>query len=93
MNHICSAGFDVSHSSMLKEVSAYREVNSRDFTSVHLLYLPDPSHLLSPPIDRYSKIIKMSLKGYVYIFHLHSLFSSTVNLNRGFHLLTFPTLT
>ncbi|XP_041803088.1 glycine N-acyltransferase-like protein 3 [Chelmon rostratus] len=44
-------GFDVSHSSMLKEVSAYREVNSRDFTSVHLLYLPDPSHLLSPPID------------------------------------------
>ncbi|XP_019121799.1 glycine N-acyltransferase-like protein 3 [Larimichthys crocea] len=44
-------GFDFSHSSMLKEVSSYREVNNRVFTLVHLLYLPDISQLLTPAID------------------------------------------
>ncbi|XP_044069193.1 glycine N-acyltransferase-like protein 3 [Siniperca chuatsi] len=45
------AGFDISHAPMLKEVSSDSEVNSRVYTLVHLLYLPDSSHLLTPAID------------------------------------------
>ncbi|XP_078129168.1 glycine N-acyltransferase-like protein 3 [Sander vitreus] len=41
-------GFDISHTSMLKEVASGREVNNRCYTAVHLLYLPDSSHLLTP---------------------------------------------
>uniref|UniRef100_UPI0037E99830 glycine N-acyltransferase-like protein 3 n=1 Tax=Semicossyphus pulcher TaxID=241346 RepID=UPI0037E99830 len=44
-------GFDFSHSSMLKEVSAVREVNNRGYTLVHLLYLPDSSSLITPAVD------------------------------------------
>nr|ACQ58257.1 Glycine N-acyltransferase [Anoplopoma fimbria] len=44
-------GFDISHASMLKEVSSDREVNNRWYTSVHLLYLPDSSCLTSPAAD------------------------------------------
>ncbi|XP_073337871.1 glycine N-acyltransferase-like protein 3 [Pagrus major] len=45
------AGFDFSHASMLKEVSSDIEVNNRSYTLVHLLYLPDTNHLLSPEVD------------------------------------------
>ncbi|XP_068581026.1 glycine N-acyltransferase-like protein 3 [Cebidichthys violaceus] len=41
-------GFDVSHATMLKEVSSDREVNNKVFALVHLLYLPDSSHLPTP---------------------------------------------
>ncbi|KAF1375896.1 hypothetical protein PFLUV_G00224950 [Perca fluviatilis] len=41
-------GFDISHTSMLKEVASDREVNNRCYTAVHLLYLPDSSLLLTP---------------------------------------------
>lgn len=44
-------GFDTSHAPLLKEVSSYKEVKCRDFTSVHLMYLPDSSHLLAPAVD------------------------------------------
>ncbi|XP_044228533.1 glycine N-acyltransferase-like protein 3 isoform X1 [Thunnus albacares] len=44
-------GFDYSHASMLKEVSSDRQVDYRCYTLVHLLYLPDCSHLLSPAFD------------------------------------------
>ncbi|XP_070771874.1 glycine N-acyltransferase-like protein 3 [Enoplosus armatus] len=44
-------GFDISHAPLLKEVSSDREVNNRGYTSVHLLYLPDSSHLLTPAVD------------------------------------------
>ncbi|XP_068581021.1 glycine N-acyltransferase-like protein 3 [Cebidichthys violaceus] len=44
-------GFDVSHATMLKEVSSDREVNNKVFTLVHLLYLPDSSHLPTPAAD------------------------------------------
>ncbi|XP_041645664.1 glycine N-acyltransferase-like protein 3 [Cheilinus undulatus] len=44
-------GFDFSHASMLKEVSAEREVNNRGFTLVHLMYLPDISCLVLPEFD------------------------------------------
>ncbi|KAM7408977.1 hypothetical protein PAMA_002613 [Pampus argenteus] len=45
------AGFDVSHASLLKEVSSNRRVNNRGFTLVNLLYLPDCSHLITPAFD------------------------------------------
>ncbi|KAM7385791.1 hypothetical protein PAMP_001848 [Pampus punctatissimus] len=45
------AGFDISHASLLKEVSSNRQVNNRGFTLVHLLYLPDCSHLITPIFD------------------------------------------
>ena len=51
---------------MLKEVSSDIEVNNRGYTLVHLMYLPDTSHLLSPEVDRYSQIIKMCR-----LFHLN----------------------
>ncbi|XP_076019339.1 glycine N-acyltransferase-like protein 3 [Genypterus blacodes] len=41
------AGFDFGHASLLKEVSSARGVNSRRFTLVHLMYLPDCSPLLT----------------------------------------------
>ncbi|XP_034538654.1 glycine N-acyltransferase-like protein 3 isoform X2 [Notolabrus celidotus] len=44
-------GFDFSHASMLKEVSAEREVNNKGFTLVHLMYLPDISSLITADID------------------------------------------
>ncbi|KAM8859505.1 glycine N-acyltransferase-like protein 3 [Spinachia spinachia] len=44
-------GFDASHAAMLKEVSSTRGVNSRIYTTVHLLYLPDSSHLPTPAAD------------------------------------------
>ncbi|KAM6922480.1 glycine N-acyltransferase-like protein 3 [Lycodopsis pacificus] len=44
-------GCDVSHETMLKEVSADREVNNKVDTSAHLLYLPDSSHLPTPAAD------------------------------------------
>ncbi|XP_068424669.1 glycine N-acyltransferase-like protein 3 [Clinocottus analis] len=44
-------GFDVSDTTMIKEVSSDREVNNRVFAMVHLLYLPDSSHLLAPAAD------------------------------------------
>ncbi|XP_074532157.1 glycine N-acyltransferase-like protein 3 [Halichoeres trimaculatus] len=44
-------GFDSSHTSMLKEVSAEREVNNRGYTLVHLMFLPDISRLRTPEID------------------------------------------
>ncbi|XP_070696743.1 glycine N-acyltransferase-like protein 3 [Pempheris klunzingeri] len=45
------AGFDMSHAPLLREVSSDREVNNRGYTLVHLLYLPDSSHLLTPAVD------------------------------------------
>ncbi|XP_071337308.1 glycine N-acyltransferase-like protein 3 [Trachinotus anak] len=44
-------GLDFSHAPLLKEVSSKRGVNNRCFTLVHLLYLPDSSHLLTPNVD------------------------------------------
>ncbi|XP_075933474.1 glycine N-acyltransferase-like protein 3 [Anarhichas minor] len=44
-------GSDVSHATMLKEVSSDREVNNKVHTLVHLLYLPDSSHLPTPAAD------------------------------------------
>ncbi|KAM9344601.1 glycine N-acyltransferase-like protein 3 [Symphorus nematophorus] len=44
-------GFNFSHAPMLKEVASDREVNNRLYTLVHLLYLPDSSHLLTPAVD------------------------------------------
>ncbi|XP_053189251.1 glycine N-acyltransferase-like protein 3 [Scomber japonicus] len=49
--HFLIAGLDFSHASMLKELSSAREVNNRVFTLVHLMYMPDCSHVLSPAID------------------------------------------
>ncbi|CAJ1067730.1 glycine N-acyltransferase-like protein 3 isoform X1 [Xyrichtys novacula] len=44
-------GFDVSHALMLKEVSAEREVSTRGYTLVHLMYLADINSLHTPEID------------------------------------------
>ncbi|KAK9541749.1 hypothetical protein VZT92_001770 [Zoarces viviparus] len=44
-------GCDVSHETMLKEVSSDREVNNKVYALVHLLYLPDCSHLPTPAAD------------------------------------------
>ncbi|KAK9541747.1 hypothetical protein VZT92_001768 [Zoarces viviparus] len=44
-------GCDVSHDTMLKEVSSDREVNNKVYALVHLLYLPDSSHLPTPAAD------------------------------------------
>ncbi|XP_037638309.1 glycine-N-acyltransferase-like protein 3 isoform X2 [Sebastes umbrosus] len=44
-------GYDISHVPMLKEVSAGIEVNNQGHVPVHLLYLPDSSHLLPPAVD------------------------------------------
>ncbi|XP_040906419.1 glycine N-acyltransferase-like protein 3 [Toxotes jaculatrix] len=44
-------GFDFSHAPMLKQVSSDRKVNNKCYTLVHLLYLPDSSHLLTPTVD------------------------------------------
>ncbi|XP_038592890.1 glycine N-acyltransferase-like protein 3 [Micropterus salmoides] len=44
-------GFDISHAPMLKQVSSDRNVNNRGYVLVHLLYLPDSSHLLTPAVD------------------------------------------
>lgn len=44
-------GFDFSHAPIVKEVSSHRQVNFRDYTLVHLVYLPDLSHLVAPAID------------------------------------------
>ncbi|XP_047207545.1 glycine N-acyltransferase-like protein 3 isoform X2 [Girardinichthys multiradiatus] len=44
-------GFDISHAETLKAVSSEKKVKNRDLTLVHLLYLPDISHLLSPDVD------------------------------------------
>lgn len=40
------AGLDMAHTSMVKEVSSQRKVNTRTFTVVHLMYLIDSHHLL-----------------------------------------------
>ncbi|XP_059215937.1 uncharacterized protein LOC131993889 [Centropristis striata] len=44
-------GLDTSHAAMLKDVSSDREVNNRLYTAVHLMYLPDISHLLPPAVN------------------------------------------
>ncbi|XP_039994883.1 glycine N-acyltransferase-like protein 3 isoform X2 [Xiphias gladius] len=44
-------GCDFSHAPMFKELSSERCVNSKCYTLVHLLYLPDISHLLTPTVD------------------------------------------
>lgn len=48
VNHLCAAGTNINDYPMLKEVSSQREVNMKFYTSVHLLYLPDSSQLLTP---------------------------------------------
>lgn len=45
------AGFPSPHGPILKEVSAHRQVNNRLYTLVHLLYLPDVTHLIPPTFD------------------------------------------
>ncbi|XP_062422666.1 glycine N-acyltransferase-like protein 3 [Pungitius pungitius] len=56
-------GFDASHATMLKEVSSDRRVNNEVYTMVHLLYLPDSSHLPTPAADSdlESRISSLSL--------------------------------
>ncbi|XP_061816084.1 glycine N-acyltransferase-like protein 3 isoform X1 [Nerophis lumbriciformis] len=44
-------GCDVSHTTMLKEVSSNRNVNCKCVTVTHLLYLPGSSHLVTPTFD------------------------------------------
>lgn len=44
-------GFDFSHAPILKEVSSDKKVNSRVYTLVHLMHLPDISCLLTPAVD------------------------------------------
>ncbi|KAK5853810.1 hypothetical protein PBY51_014934 [Eleginops maclovinus] len=44
-------GFDISHAPILKEVSSNRGINNRYYTAVHLLYLPDSTHLVTPAAD------------------------------------------
>ncbi|XP_014861866.1 PREDICTED: glycine N-acyltransferase-like protein 3 [Poecilia mexicana] len=56
-------GFDISHVPTLKEVSSEKRVNNRSFTLVHLMYLPDISHLCAPDVDSQleSRISSLSL--------------------------------
>ncbi|XP_056291717.1 glycine N-acyltransferase-like protein 3 [Pseudoliparis swirei] len=49
--HFVIAALDVSHANMIKEVSSDREVNNRVYSLVHLMYLPDSSHLPPPTAD------------------------------------------
>ncbi|XP_047459654.1 glycine N-acyltransferase-like protein 3 [Mugil cephalus] len=49
--NFCVGGLDTAHLPMLKEASSHRKVTYRAYTLVHLLYLPDPNHLLMPSID------------------------------------------
>ncbi|XP_028323803.1 glycine N-acyltransferase-like protein 3 [Gouania willdenowi] len=46
------AALDTSYVPLIKEVSSIRELNSRYFTLVHLLFLPDVSGLVTPEVDR-----------------------------------------
>ncbi|KAM4607987.1 glycine N-acyltransferase-like protein 3 [Polymixia lowei] len=44
-------GFDISHAPMLKEVSSTKGINTRTYTLVHLMYLPDCSLLPPSAVD------------------------------------------
>lgn len=91
---------------MIKEVSSDREVNNRVYSLVHLMYLPDSSHLPPPTADRLLYHYNVLLRTHMFIFcchkakvkyycfiGCHNLILHIVSLNQGFHPLTFPTLT
>ncbi|XP_057704194.1 glycine N-acyltransferase-like protein 3 isoform X2 [Corythoichthys intestinalis] len=46
-----NGGCDISHTSILQEVSLNREVNYRSLALTRLLHLPNRSHLVKPAID------------------------------------------
>nr|XP_043901418.1 glycine-N-acyltransferase-like protein 3 [Solea senegalensis] len=46
-----TGGFDLSQAPILKEVSSVRDVKFRYMCAVHLVYLADSSHLLTPTVD------------------------------------------
>lgn len=79
---------------MLKEVSSDRGVNNKVYTTVHLMYLPDSSHLPTPAADRLSDYKDVLVRIHACLAAVMvNLILYTVILNQGFHLLTFPTST